>query len=882
MKSQHKLPKPPRTATAFLEWYCSEEFLEEVQGDLKELFLTRLDDIGPKRAKFLYWLDILHFFRPYLFRKKLFHLRPGGTIMFKNYFKVALRNMLKFKVYSVINISGLVIGLATCILILLYVQDELSYDKFHVNADRIYRVTSGELREDSFRHLAYNYPPAAPALLNDFPDIEEAVRLLPLSVAVERNAENRFQEDKFVFVDSTFFEVFSFTLKHGNPKTVLDSPDGLVLTEEAAQKYFGQDNPLGQILRVEGKYDFKVSGVLEELPANSHFHFDFLAPITSLQNIKGWTLRSWFWPETYTYVLLPPNYSLDTIESQFPNFIAKHIGSWAPQKRKLYLQPLTDIRLHSNLESEIEPTGNIAYVYIFLTIAFFILLIACINFMNLATARSVNRAKEIGLRKVIGAQRSQLVNQFLGEAMFYAFLSFILAIGIVEFVLPYFNQFVNKQLDIKYLENWRVLLGFVTLTFFVGLLSGSYPAAFLSKFRPVKALQGNAFTGKRGAGHLRFRSILVVLQFAISIGLIIIATVIKDQLSYIKNRNPGFGKDQILVIPVRDDALQNNLAAFKNRLIENTNILGVTATSTIPGIERNVSFPIKAEGFSEDSDINFHNMLVDHDFIRTFQMEIIEGRDFAKTFTADTSGSFILNETAAATLGWDLPLNKRISMHAVDSGQDKKGRVIGIVKDFHYRSLHYKIAPLVLLVSPQAYYLDNIAVRVHPQNVSEALAFLEEKWQEILPHRPFVYTFLDEYFEQMYQKEQKMGEMFNYFSVLAIFVGCLGLFGLASYTAEQRTKEIGIRKVLGASVPKIIMMLSKELVMLVGIAFLIAGPIAYYLMEQWLQEFVYKIDLKLLTFVLSGMLALVIALLTISYQAMKAALVNPVDALRHE
>ena len=421
------------------------------------------------------------------------------------------------------------------------------------------------------------------------------MRVLPLSVVVERNAENRFQEDKFVFVDSTFFEVFSFTLKHGNPKTVLDSPDGLVLTEEAAQKYFGQDNPLGQILRVEGKYDFKVSGVLEDLPANSHFHFDFLAPITSLQNIKGWTLRSWFWPETYTYVLLPPNYSLDTIESQFPNFIAKHIGSWAPQKRKLYLQPLTDIRLHSNLESEIEPTGNIAYVYIFLTIAFFILLIACINFMNLATARSVNRAKEIGLRKVIGAQRSQLVNQFLGEAMFYAFLSFILAIGLVEFVLPYFNQFVNKQLDIKYLENWRVLLGFVTLTFFVGLLSGSYPAMFLSKFRPVKALQGNALTGKTGAGHLRFRSILVVLQFAISIGLIIIATVIKDQLSYIKNRNPGFGKDQILVIPVRDDALQNNLAAFKNRLIENTNILGVTATSTIPGIERNVSFPIKAE-----------------------------------------------------------------------------------------------------------------------------------------------------------------------------------------------------------------------------------------------------------------------------------------------
>ncbi len=302
----------------------------------------------------------------------------------------------------------------------------------------------------------------------------------------------------------------------------------------------------------------------------------------------------------------------------------------------------------------------------------------------------------------------------------------------------------------------------------------------------------------------------------------------------------------------------------------------------IPGIERNVSFPIKAEGFSEDSDINFHNMLVDHDFIRTFQMEIIEGRDFAKTFTADTSGSFILNETAAATLGWDLPLDKRISMHAVDSGQNKKGRVIGVVKDFHYRSLHYKIAPLVLLVSPQAYYLDNIAVRVHPQNVSEALAFLEEKWQEILPHRPFVYTFLDEHFEQMYRKEQKMGEMFNYFSVLAIFVGCLGLFGLASYTAEQRTKEIGIRKVVGASVSKIILMLSKELVMLVGIAFIIAGPIAYYLMEQWLQEFVYKIELKLLTFILSGMLALVIALLTISYQAMKAALVNPVDALRHE
>ncbi len=880
MKLDPKLPKPPETGTAFLEWYCSEEFLEEVQGDLKELFLTRLDERGSRRAKFLYWLDVLRFFRPYLFRKKLFQLQPGGPIMFKNYFKVALRNMLKFKGYSFINISGLVIGLVTCILILLYVQDELSYDKFHPNVEQIYRVTTEEVKDGNFMHEANSFGPVAPALLNDFPEIEQAVRFFPYSLAVKRDEQGRFQEDGFAFADSTFFEMFSFKFRMGVPETALESPYAIVLTEKTAQKYFGNENPIGQVLTVEDQYDFKVTGVVE-LPANSHIQFDLLASMGSVRDILGWALTSWHYPPMYTYIQLPQGYKTEKMESQFPAFLGKNMGSWAPERRKLHLQPLTAIRLHSNLQNEIAPTGNIAYVYIFLTVAFFILLIACINFMNLATARSTNRAKEVGLRKVLGAQRSQLVSQFFGESMFYAFLSLILALVLVEFLMPYFNQLVEKQLDINYAENWFVLLGFIGLTFTVGLLAGSYPAALLSRFRPVKVLQGGKLT-TGGSSKIQFRSVLVVLQFAISIGLIINSNVIRDQLNFIKQKNLGFSKEQIIVVPVRDEVIQQNWLSIKNTLLANSNIQNVTATSTIPGIDRDMDFPIKLEGMTEYVAWNMPTMLVDHDFLKTFEMEIVKGRDFSTAFTTDTSDAMILNEAAVSRLGWTSPLGKKLIVHSVASGGDKKGRIIGVVKDFHFRTLHHKIDPLVITISPLAYYYDNLAVKVSTQNIPDALAFLEATWGEIVPNRPFEYNFLDSVFEQLYRKEAKLGEIFSYFSGLAIFIGCLGLFGLTSFTAEQRTKEIGVRKVLGASVPNIVLMLSKELMALIVIAFIIASPIAYYGMSKWLQDFTYTVDISMMTFILSGLLALLIALLTVSYQAIKAALSNPVDALRYE
>ncbi|NIR50307.1 FtsX-like permease family protein, partial [candidate division KSB1 bacterium] len=699
---------------------------------------------------------------------------------------------------------------------------------------------------------------------------------------VELNEQKRFQEDKFMFADSTFFEIFTFAFKSGNPRTALESPYSIILTEKTAQKYFGDDNPIGQVLTVEGTYDFKVTGVLEDLPSNSHFHFDFLASIGSVRDIQGWALTSWYWPPMYTYILLPPNYPLGRLESQFPDFMAKNIGDWARDQRKLQLQPVTDIRLHSNLEGEIEPTGNIISVYVFSSIAFFILLIACINFMNLATARSANRAKEVGLRKVVGAQRRQLVSQFFGESMFYAVLALILALGLVEFLLPNFNELLDKQLELNLLENWKIIVGFIGLSLLVGFLSGTYPAMFLSGFRPVKVLQEDKFLSKNSSAHVYFRSILVVVQFTISIGLIINASIIQKQLNYIKNKNLGFKKEQIVVVPVHDEIIQQNWSTIKNTLQANPNILGATATSTIPGIERDIDFPIKAEGMSDEFQWNMQTMLVDHDFIETLGMEIIEGRDFAKTFTTDTSDAFILNEAALSKIGWDpsSAIGKKLEMHGVDQGRIKKGKVIGVVKDFHFRSLHHKIEPLLVQISPRPYYLDNLAVKISGHDIAEALTFLEKSWSEIVPHRPFDFTFLDAVFDKIYRKEERLSEMFQYFSALAIFIGCLGLFGLASFTAEQRTKEIGIRKVLGASISNIVFLLSRELVLLIGIAFALASPIAYFSMNRWLQEFVYRIELSFLTFVLSGVAALAIALLTVSYQALKAALSNPVDALR--
>jgi len=804
--------------------------------------------------------------------------------MFKNYLKIAARNFLKYKAYSFINIAGLAIGIACCILILLYVQDELSYDRFHQNAARIYRVVVDETNEGKVRHLANTYAPMTPALKATFSEIEHVVRLFPNSVTVARGQEKRFQEKRFFFADSTVFEIFSFSFLHGDPRTALMTPNSLVITAATAQKYFGVENPIGQTLTVENRYDFTITGVLKEVPRNSHFDFDFLANINSVNTLMGtWVLkRGWYWPPMYTYVLLPPNASPSSIESRLPEFVRKNFPHDLAPLQALRLQPLIGIHLHSDLENEIAPTGNIAYVYIFSAIAAFILLIACINFMNLATARAASRAKEVGLRKVIGAQRSQLVKQFLGESLFYTALALLLAIALVEFFLPIFNELTGKQITSRYLNNWSVVFGLLAITAFVGILAGSYPAFFLARFRPVQALQSKNLAGLGGRAPLRLRAILVTAQFIISIALIAVTAVVNEQLRFIQNNRLGFDKKHLVVIPIRDETVQQNFDAVKNSFLAQTGVAQVTTISNFPWERGYYDFFIHVEGMSPATRFNMPTLLVDHDFIHTFGMEIVAGREFSREYAADAQEAFILNEAAVKKLGLDSAVDKKIKMESVAAGKPREGKIIGVVKDFHLQSLHHAIEPLALLISPVAHFRDNMVIRIDSKNSSEIFAALEQKWRAIVPHRPFEYFFLDDAFDRLYRKEQKLAQIFQYFSVLAIFVGCLGLFGLASFVAQQKTKEIGIRKVLGASVAGIVGLISKDFVKLVLVANLIAWPLAYFAMNRWLQGFAYRINIGVEIFLFSGLLALAIALLTVSFQAIKAALTNPVEALRYE
>jgi len=800
--------------------------------------------------------------------------------MLKNYLRVAFRNFKKHQVYSIINISGLAIGLTCCILIMLYVQDEFSYDRFQKNSARVYRVISDEITNGQTRHLASTSGPLAPALRTDFPEIENVVGLFPYRASVQFGVDKRFVEDRFFFADSTVFDMFPFKFKSGNPRTALRRPYSLVLTEAAAQKYFGDDSAIGQTMRVEGQFDFTVVGVLENPPHNSHFHFDFLAPMEHVPEIIGFQPH-WYWPLFYTYVQLPNRAARKAIESQLAGFVSKHIRGESDANRTFRLQPLTEIHLNSDLENELEPTGSRVYIFIFSAIAFFILLVACINFMNLATARSESRAREVGFRKVVGAHRTQLVKQFLGESLFYAFLSTLVALVLVELLLPTFSQLVGRTIAVNYIENWPVTIGLVVLTLLTGILSGIYPALFLSNFRPLSALQHKTSISMSGRP-VRLRAVLVVLQFAVSIVLIFVTYVVNGQLSYIQNKRLGFNKEHVVVIPIRDAEIQNDYETVKHALLTNPDITGATVLSNFPWKTGFYDFPINAEGLPDDAEINFQILLVDHDFIPTFEMKVVSGRDFSKFFRTDQVSGVILNETAVKKLGWNSAVGKTFEIKQLAAGQSVKGRVVGVVKDFHFRSLRHEVDPLVMVIAPVNYYVDNFAVRISGSHVQQTLAFLEQKWREFAPRRAFDYFFLDEDFDKLYRHDQRIGEMLGDFCLLAIFIACLGLFGLASFTAEQRRKEIGIRKVLGARLGTVVVLLTKNLVKLVLLANLLAWPVAWYAMNRWLQNFAYRIEISWWVFALAGGLALVIAMLTVGTQAIRAALANPVESLRYE
>ena len=810
--------------------------------------------------------------------------------MFKSYFKIALRNIARFKIYSFINIAGLAVGMAVSILIILYIQEELSYDKFNKNAERIYRLSREWFNQDgtSSLHLARVAPPIGPLLKNDFPNIIQEVTRVVSDYNTFLQVDNKtFVEDKFFWAEDNFFKIFSFNMIKGNPENALSEPYSVVMTESMAKKYFGNEDPVGKTILYERENDLKVTGVIEDVPENSHFKFDFLGSFITLNDFIGieTLTRNWGSNNYVTYLLLPKNFPVGELEKQIPSFLDKHITQLVldntgnppviqPSKvNKLHLWKLTDIHLHSHLTTELEENGDINDVYIFSIIALFILLIACINFMNLATARSAKRAREIGMRKVLGAYKKQLMIQFIGESLMISFIALLFAIVLVEAVLPFFNNFIGKHLSLNYFGNPVVIFGLAGLTLIVGLVSGSYPAFLLSSLKTIKVLKGNNPVSRKST----FRTVLVVAQFTISIALIICMGIVYSQIQFFKNKDLGYDKSKIVILPSNEE-MRKNIESVKSQLYENPDILNITSSRLVPSDMLLNSWGGQVIGADEPVPLNFRLAVdeVDYDFNKTYGLQIIAGRDFSRDFGTDDTAAFILNLAAVKQLGWN-PI-QAIGKKMLYGG--RLGQVIGVINNFNFESLHNKIVPIIFLISKTGN--EQFSVKISGSDIPGTINFLKRKWAEFRPDYPFEYTFLEDQVDKLYTSEKKLGDIFGVFSFLAVVIACLGLFGLASFAAEQRTKEIGIRKVLGASVPGIVTLFSKEFLKLVIIANLIAWPIAYFAMNRWLDDFAYKTDMNIWIFILSGGIAILIALLTVSFQAIKTAVADPIKSLRYE
>ncbi len=796
--------------------------------------------------------------------------------MLKNYFKVALRNLQRHPAYAFINVTGLAVGMTCCLLILLFVRDELSYDRFHENADRVYRIVSDW---GNFSVPSTN-PPVINRLGPDFPEVTMAL-LTPFGAQV-RFDDQSFFEERLYFANPEVFDVFTIPVVLGNPETMLAEPGKVVLTPESARKYFGDENPMGKVLVVDGEFEVEVAGVVEAMPENAHFHYDFLVPWATLDILMDFSnSMSWGNNSYYTYLLFPEGYDPKTLEAGLPAFIERHAGdNW--NGAELSLQALTDIHLHSHHNMELEANSNVAYVYIFSIIAVFILLVACINFMNLATARSAERAKEVGVRKVAGARRGQLIQQFLAESVLMAGLALVLSVVLTAVALPVFRALTGKAMPLDVLNDGFTLLAFFGITLLVGVVAGSYPALVLSAFRPVTVLKGTLHSIGRGAF---LRKGLVVFQFATSVCLIVGTMVVFNQLSYLREANLGFDKEQVVVVPTQSDSQAEQFAAFKDQLLQQPNVSHVAiASEGLPSELLNGS-STRLDGVRPDDEearVRTRTVAVGHDFFEALGVEMLAGRSFSLDFPAD-SGAFILNATAARILQETYP--EQIATVEDGVGQTlrlggRTGPLVGIAEDFNMSSLHEEIEPIIFFFNPNWY--DHFLIRIQPGNFAGTVAAIGDTWAQLYPGSPFLYHFADQGFDAQYRNEERLGLIFTVFAVLAIFIACLGLFGLASFTAQQRTKEIGVRKVLGASVPNIVVLLSKEFTVLVGVAFVVGAGASYLLMHNWLEQFAYRVGIPWWIFPVTGLAALLIAWLTVSYQSIKASVANPVDSLRYE
>ncbi|HEY5462155.1 MAG TPA: ABC transporter permease [Hanamia sp.] len=809
--------------------------------------------------------------------------------MFKNYLKIAWRNLIKNKAFSIINITGLAIGLSCFLLITSYVTDELSYDRFYPNAQNIYRINSDIRFGGANMHMPLTSDMMGQLIKKDYPQVENYTRIYTNNNnrLIKKN-NDYIDENKTANVDSTFFDVFQLPAIEGDVKHALNEPNTVVITASTAKKYFGSTNVVGKTIEVKGDKNpfYKITAVIKDIPKDSHFHFDFFFPMRNVDYNWGQITSHNF----YTYLVLTPGTNYKVFDKNFDQYIDKYVMPYAKKFMNINsiedfkkagnniqysLIPLTKIHLYSDRPMELSPSGNIEYVYIFSAVALFILIIACINFMNLTTAYSANRAKEVGIRKVLGTQKRNLISQFLFESITMVLLSLIIAIVIVWQVLPLFNNIADKEITISSLFGPYILPILIALPFVVGLLAGSYPAFYLSSFKPIEILKGKLNLGSKSGG---LRSVLVVFQFAVSIILIVGTIVIYKQLHYIQTKNLGYNKDQVLVVD-GISALNGNVTPFKNEVLQMPGVVSGTISAYLPvsNSSRSDNTFSKESVMTSTNGFDMQDWYIDYDYIKTLGMNIVSGRNFSRDFGSDSS-AVIINQTAAKTLGYANPVGQKV-YQSQDNGKTMPLTIIGVVKDFNFESLHQNVSPLCFSLGGGV----GLGIfKVNSANLQNLIAGIQNKWKTMAPGLPFNYRFLNESFDEMYRAEQRAGTIALIFSVLAIFIACLGLFGLATFIAKQRTKEIGIRKVLGASVTSVTKMLSKDFIKLVIIACIIAIPLSYLAMNKWLQGFAYRIHISWWIFLIAGIMAILIALITVSFQAIKAAIANPVESLRSE
>jgi putative ABC transport system permease protein len=875
MNPVERTVKPPRFAAWLLSRLMDAVVRDEAMGDLEEQFRAEARERGLLWARAWYRIQIWPVLKSFIGNTLLWE----GS-MFKNYLKTGWRNIKRQKGYSIINIAGLALGMACAILIVFYIHHELSFDRFHEKADRIFRVVIDATLKQNQVVVPAAQMAFGPTLAKDYPEVAAAVRVQSLSKTMVKYADRSFYETGLLYADASFFDVFTFPFVAGDPKTALARANTVVLTERIAKKYFGGKNPVGRFIRLNDEADFAVTGVIKDVPSHSHLQFDILVSFETRLSSNPQLGQDWMNVNTPTYVLFRNRRGPEEIEPKLAALVEERLGSFLKSlggKMSYSFQPLSRVHLFSRFTMDLAPNnGDIQYIYTFAAIALFIVGIACINFMNLATARSARRAREIGLRKVVGARRSALFAQFLGEATTHSLLSLMVGLVLVRLALPLFKSISGIDLRIGASQLAWLVPSFFGLALFVSLAAGSYPAVYLSALQPVDTLKGS---WKAGPGSGRFRRVLVVVQFLIGISLIISTGVIRRQLDFMRSRNLGFSTDQILVTRIDDPSIFPEIEAVKARLREIPGVVSAAMTQAVPGqmTEANVQ-PFVPEGFSESEPLLFRQFSIDADFVPTLGLEIVQGRNFSKGISTDAD-AVIINEATVRKLGWADPVGKKIKSPTLGTVSWREKTVIGVIRDFHFLGLREVIEPFLLDLGTRE---DQLIIKLKTERLSTVIQELERVWKEIDPVRPLDFFFLDGFFDAQYRSEEKLSRLFSAFTGLAVAIACLGLFGLASFMAEQKAKEIAIHKILGASVRKILARLSLEFLKLVALATILAWPTAYFIMNAWLRNFAYRAALNLWTFLIAGGVALTIAFLSVAAQAFRAAVSDPVNSLRHE